>query len=75
MGVHDILRTAFDMGITSLEPTEANNRRIGLSLTLGGGEVRLLDLTSAFGVFATGGLRQEPVSLLKVEDAKRKSII
>lgn len=72
VGVHDILRTAFDMGITSLEPTEANNRRIGLSLTLGGGEVRLLDLTSAFGVFAAGGLRQEPVSLLKVEDAKRK---
>ncbi|MBI5449709.1 PBP1A family penicillin-binding protein [Candidatus Gottesmanbacteria bacterium] len=72
VGVHDILRTAFDMGITSLAPTDENSRRIGLSLTLGGGEVRLLDLTSAFGVFATGGFRQNPVSILKVEDAKRK---
>ncbi len=72
VGIRDILRVASDMGISSLEPTDDNIRRLGLSLTLGGGEVRLLDLASAFGVFATGGLRQEPVSILKVEDAKGK---
>ncbi len=72
VGVKEILRTAFDMGITSLEPTDDNIRRIGLSLTLGGGEVKLLDLTSAFGVFATAGERSEPVSILKVQDAKGK---
>ena len=72
VGVRDILRVAYDMGLSSLEPNDENIRRIGLSLTLGGGEVKLLDLTSAFGVFATGGFRQEPVSILKVEDAKGK---
>ncbi|OGG28197.1 hypothetical protein A3A64_00110 [Candidatus Gottesmanbacteria bacterium RIFCSPLOWO2_01_FULL_48_11] len=72
VGIRDILRVAYDMGISSLEPNDENIRRIGLSLTLGGGEVKLLDLTSAFGVFATGGFRQEPVSILNVEDAKGK---
>ena len=72
VGVRDILRVAYDMGLSSLEPNDENIRRIGLSLTLGGGEVKLLDLTSAFGVFATGGFRQEPVSILNVEDAKGK---
>ncbi|MBI5619982.1 PBP1A family penicillin-binding protein [Candidatus Gottesmanbacteria bacterium] len=74
VGIRDILRTASDMGISSLEPTDENIKRIGLSLTLGGGEVRLLDLASAFGVFATGGLRQDPISILKVEDAKGKTL-
>ncbi len=72
VGVRDILRLAYDMGLSSLEPTDANMRRIGLSLTLGGGEVTLLELTSAFGVFAAGGLRRDPVSILKVEDARGK---
>jgi len=70
VGTKDVLRTAFDMGLSTLEPTNENIRRFGLSLTLGGGEVKLLDLTSAFGVFGTGGLRQDPVAILKVEDAK-----
>lgn len=72
VGVKDVLKTAYDMGITTLEPTNENVSRFGLSLTLGGGEVKLIDITSAFGVFATGGLQQEPVSILKVEDTKGK---
>lgn len=72
VGIKDVLRTAYDLGLTTLEPTDENILRLGLSLTLGGGEVRLLDLTSAFGVFATGGYRVNPVSILKVEDAKGK---
>ncbi len=72
VGVKDVLRMGYDMGLTTLEPTDENMKRFGLSLTLGGGEIKLLDLTSAFGVFATGGLRQEPVAILKVEDAKGK---
>lgn len=74
VGVKDILTLASDMGLTSLEPTAENISRIGLSLTLGGGEVHLLDLTSAFGVFATGGMHQDPVSILKVTDSKAKTI-
>ncbi|MBI5613566.1 penicillin-binding protein [Candidatus Gottesmanbacteria bacterium] len=69
-GIRDILRVAYDMGLSTLEPTDANLKRFGLSLTLGGGEVTLLDMTSAFGVFATEGLRQIPVAIKKVVDAK-----
>ena len=42
--------------------------RFGLAITLGGGEVSLLELTSAYSTFANGGLRCNPVAILKVED-------
>jgi membrane peptidoglycan carboxypeptidase len=74
VGVREILKTAYEMGLTTLEPTDDNLKKFGLSLTLGGGEVKLLDLTSAFGVFATGGMKHEPIALLKVEDSKGKVI-
>lgn len=74
VGVRDILSLASDMGITSLAPTDENIRRIGLSLTLGGGEVTLLELTGAYGVFATGGVFHEPVAILKVTDVKGKTL-
>ncbi len=51
------------MGITSLTRED-----YGLSLTLGGGEVTLLDMTSAFAVFANQGIKVKPVSILKIED-------
>jgi len=41
----------------------------GLSLVLGGGEVKLIEHVSAYGTFANQGVRYEPVSILKVEDA------
>ncbi|MCB9798783.1 PBP1A family penicillin-binding protein [Candidatus Nomurabacteria bacterium] len=40
----------------------------GLSLVLGGGEVRLIDHVAAYSVFASGGLKTPPVSVLRVED-------
>lgn len=70
VGIKDVLQTAYDMGVTTLEPTQDNLSRLGLSMTLGGGEVTLLDLTSAYGAFATGGQRAPAVSILKVEDPK-----
>jgi len=72
VGVKDVLQTAYDMGVTTLEPTQDNLKRLGLSMTLGGGEVSLLDLTSAYGVFATGGQKVPPVSILKVVDPNGK---
>lgn len=39
----------------------------GLSLVLGGGEVKLLEHTNAYGIFANGGKYYQPVSVLKVE--------
>lgn len=74
VGIKEALATAYEMGLTTLKPTDDNLTKLGLSLTLGGGEVKLLDLTSAFGVLATGGLRQEPISILKVQDNHGKTL-
>ena len=65
-GIKDSIQTAHDMGITSLNDPD----RYGLSLTLGGGEVSLLDMTSAYGVFANDGVRNPYRSILKVTDSK-----
>lgn len=73
-GVKDTLALAYNMGLTTLEPTRENINRFGLSITLGGGEVTLLDLTAAFAGFATGGIRHEPVSILKIEDKNGKTV-
>jgi len=72
VGIKDTLETAYDLGINTLEPNTETLNRVGLSLTLGGGEVRLLELTSAYAAFMNGGYRVDPVSILKVEDANGK---
>ncbi len=41
--------------------------RYGLSLTLGGGEVRLLDLTATYAAFANGGYRITPFAITRIE--------
>lgn len=65
-GINDSIKTAEAMGITSLKDPD----RYGLTLVLGGGEVSLLELTSAYSVFANDGLRNPYRSILKVEDSK-----
>lgn len=72
VGIKDVLETAYDLGITTLPPTQDTLNRVGLSLTLGGGEVRLIDMTSAYSAFVNGGYRVEPMAILKVEDADGK---
>lgn len=69
-GANDSLRTARDMGITSI--TDAN--QYGLTLVLGGGEVSLLEITSAYGVFATNGTRHPFRSILHIDDASGKTL-
>lgn len=71
-GVRDVMDLGYRMGLSTWEPTTENVASVGLSLTLGGREVKLLDLTSAYGVFARGGTQVDPVSILKVEDSKGK---
>lgn len=68
VGLSNMLKQAFDMGLTTLEPTAENLRRYGLAVTLGGADVRMIELTSAYGAFANGGKRFDPVGVLKVED-------
>jgi len=53
------------MGINYL----TTDRDYGWPLALGSAEVRLLDHTAAFGVFADGGKRMEPVSILKIQNS------
>lgn len=66
-GLEDSIKTAQEFGITTLDKPLFH---YGLSLVLGGGEVKLLDMVSAYGVFATGGYRLPPISILKIEDSK-----
>jgi len=68
VGLEDMLQTAWEMGFTTLEPTQENLSRLGLSVTLGGGEVRLLDMVSAYSAFANGGYKASPTAILKVTD-------
>jgi 1A family penicillin-binding protein len=84
VSVPEMLATAHRFGITDLREPD----RYGLSVTLGGGEVKLLDLTYAYSVFANSGqqagidipadkrvqgFRQfDPVSILKVTDSSGK---
>ena len=74
VGVKDVMELGYKMGLSTWEPSEENVNSVGLSLTLGGREVRLLDLTSAFGVFANKGRQVDPVSILKVTDTKGKNL-
>lgn len=64
-GLPQSLRTAEKMGVTSLEDVG----RYGLTLVLGGGEVSLLEMTSAYGVFANMGLRVPHQNILRIEDS------
>jgi len=68
VGLKEMLETAYSLGLSTLEPTIDNLKRLGLSVTLGGGEVRLLELAQAYSAFANGGLRVEPAAILKVTD-------
>jgi len=64
-GLENSIETAKSMGITTLNKPLSS---YGPAIVLGGGEVNLLDMTSAYGVFATEGLSIPPVSVLRIED-------
>lgn len=74
IGLKDFLTKAEEMGIKQLAPTQKNMDRFGLAITLGGGETTLLDLTSAYTVFAAGGIRREPQYIEEITDSKGKKI-
>ncbi len=65
-GLQDSLKTAEDMGISTLTDIS----RYGLTLVIGGGEVSLLDITSAYSVFANKGVRNPYTGIIKVENMK-----
>jgi penicillin-binding protein 1A len=61
VGPQNIVDLAHRMGITSKLTPE-------LALTLGADDVTLLEMTSAYGVFANGGVRAAPIAVTKVTD-------
>ncbi len=65
-GLENTIKTAKDAGITTLRDPNF----YGLSLVLGGGEVKLIDLVNAYSVFSQDGIRHNQKIVLKIEDAK-----
>lgn len=63
-GIKDAIKLAGDMGITTLNDPD----RLGLTLVLGGGEVKLLEHTGVYGVFANEGVRATRRTILRIED-------
>ncbi len=67
-GLEDFVATASAMGISTFkDPAD-----YGLSLTLGGGEVKMVDIATAFSAFANLGIRQDIYAIEKVEDRHNK---
>ena len=62
VGIKNFLKVARDLGITTFTQED----RYDLSLTLGGGEVKLLELANVFASFARGGEYKEPFAIQKI---------
>ncbi|MFN2131341.1 MAG: transglycosylase domain-containing protein [Anaerolineae bacterium] len=71
IGLEAMIGQARHMGITSFD---TEGERFGKALTLGGGEVTMLELVAAYGVFATGGDRVTPIGVQKVVDAEGRAV-
>lgn len=67
-GLEDSVKTAQALGITTLKPP------FGPAIVLGGWEVRLIEITSAYGVFAADGIRYPYSFILKIEDSEGRVI-
>jgi len=63
VGIPALVELASDAGLTAL----SENTQVDLSITLGGGEVRLIDLAQAYSIFANNGARVDPVMILQVD--------
>jgi len=63
IGIDPVVQMAHQMGIES-------DLRKEMALALGVSEVTPLELTSAFGVLANGGVRAEPFAIRKITDSQ-----
>ncbi|MEK7179556.1 MAG: penicillin-binding transpeptidase domain-containing protein, partial [Patescibacteria group bacterium] len=64
VGIQNAIQLAKSFGLTTLE----DPNQYGLTLVLGGGEVRLLDLAGAYAVLANEGVKNTPTGILEVTD-------
>lgn len=67
-GLEDTIKTAEICGITTLKPP------FGPSIVLGGWEVKPIEITSAYGVFAADGIRYPYFGILRIEDSQGRII-
>lgn len=67
IGIPTFIATARKLGITSLQEPPGH---YGLALTLGGGEVPLLEMTHAYATLANGGQKPHLTSILKITDSR-----
>ena len=65
-GIDEVLEFVQDFGITTLK----EKGRYGLSLILGGGEVKLLEMVEGYSIFAQDGVKTPLKSIIKIEDSK-----
>lgn len=65
VGLEAFIQLTNNAGLQTL----AKNTNVDLSITLGGGEVRLIDLAQAYSIFPNGGYYVEPAFILKVSEA------
>ncbi|MEW6029878.1 MAG: PBP1A family penicillin-binding protein [Chloroflexota bacterium] len=72
VGIYDDPNTAEKEGMIAMAErlgiTSFTRNDYGYALTLGGGDVSLLDMTAAYSVFANGGKKVPPVAILKITD-------
>lgn len=69
-GIENFVEFANKMGLSSLK----DPKNYGLSLTLGGGEVKPIDMAVAFGVFANQGIKQPLKAITKISDWKGQTL-
>lgn len=69
-GIDNILKLAESMGYSTLKDKD----RFGLSIVLGGAEVKLLEHVSAYAILANEGVRHQTSAILKIEDKRGKVI-
>jgi len=66
-GIDNVINLAHGMGITS-------NLKSEVTTAIGSSEVRMLDHAVGYGVFASGGTRHDPVSVLEIDDMQGKTL-
>jgi membrane peptidoglycan carboxypeptidase len=71
-GIGKTIQTANDLGITTYKPEDAN--KLGLSMALGSGEVKLTEMVHAFSAFPSGGVIRDQVTVIEVSDSTGKII-
>ena len=69
-GIDDSVQMAHNLGITTLNDPD----NYGLSLVLGTGEVKLIDMVSSYSVFANEGKRNISETILKIKNSSGKII-